>query len=186
MYSARSFKEYFEASFENAGDQSNSQKLSDEFFTDFIYYTPIHLELLELYLSTSHIDLFYKSLADLKYLVEFSDNLNRYWCVLRGLSGALAKLKANQSVKGSKKIYSYYFSKYGDRRLLRNEHWFEEKRWEFLDELQVIYTEDELEYFIRKYQQVLAKNLKVYISFLMTFINDLKKLLQTSGVPIEK
>jgi len=184
MYSARAFKAYFEASFEKEKDQMNSQKLSDEFFTDFVYYTPIHLELLELYLSTSHIDLFYKSLADLKYLVEFSDNLNRYWYVLRGLSGALAKLKASQSVKGSKKIYSYYFNKYGDRRVLRNEHWFEEKRWEFLDELQAIYREDELETFIRKYQMILSENLKIYVSFLMVFVNDLKNLQSVSKVPI--
>lgn len=181
MNSARPFKEFFDASFRNEDDQLGALKLSQEFIADFIHYTPIKLELFESYLSGGHIDLFYKSLSDLKYLVEFSDNLNRYWFLLRGYSGALAKLKDDQSVKGSKKLYSYYFDKYGDRRILRNEHWFEKKRWEFLDELQCIYTEEELGNFILKYQQILAENLKNYMAFLMMFIKDLKEL-QTSSV----
>jgi hypothetical protein len=60
--------------------------------------------------------------------------------------------------------------------MLRNEHWFEKKRWEFLDELQLIYREDELSDFIFKYHQVLAENLKIYVSFIMDLIADLKKL----------
>jgi len=176
MNKASSFKEYFEDSFKDEHDQVGALKLSHDFFADFIHYTPIELELFESYLSGGHIDLFYKSLSDLKYLVEFSDNLNRYWFLLRGYSGALAKLKADQSVKGSKKLYSYYFDRYGDRRNLRNEHWFEKKRWEFLDELQAIYTEEELGYFILKYQQILSDNLKCYTSFLMDFIKALKEL----------
>ena len=96
--------------------------------------------------------------------------------MLRAYSGALAKLKSEHSVKSSKKLYSYYFSKYGDRRLLRNEHWFEKKRWEFLDELQCVYTEVELENFIIKYHQILTESMKIYVSFLMAFIKDLKNL----------
>lgn len=180
MNTASSFKEYFEASFKDEADKAGALKLSREFFADFIHYTPIKLELFESYLSGGHLDLFYKSLSDLKYLVEFSDNINRYWFLLRGYSGALAKLKADQSVKGSKKLYSYYFDKYGDRRILRNEHWFEKERWEFLDGLQTIYTEEELGYFILKYQQILAGNLKIYVLFLMEFIKDLKELQQKS------
>lgn len=176
MNSAKPFKEFFDASFKNEDDQLGALKLSQEFISDFIHYTPIKLELFESYLSGGHIDLFYKSLSDLKYLVEFSDNLNRYWYLLRGYSGALAKLKEDQTVKGSKRLYSYYFEKYGDRRILRNEHWFEKKRWEFLDELQGIYTEEELGNFILKYQQILAENLKNYMSFLMLFIKDLKDI----------
>ena len=60
--------------------------------------------------------------------------------------------------------------------MLRKEHWLEKKRWEFLDELQLINREDELEGFISKYLQVLSENLKIYVSFIMDFINDLKKL----------
>lgn len=185
MKTAMSFKEFFEASFENEEDHIRAQKLSKEFFADFINYTPIELELLESYLAAGHIDLFYLSLSDLKYLIEFSDNFNRYWHLLRGYSGALSKLKVNQTVKGSKKLYVYYFSRYGDRRILRNEHWLEKKRWEFLDELQVIYTEEELAKFMHKYQQILSENLEIYVAFLMVFVNDLKNL-QKVTVPVQK
>lgn len=182
MNSVRSFKEYYEASFQNEKDQAKVQKLFDEVFSDFINYTPINLELLESYLNVGHIDYFYKSLVDFKYLIEFSDNFNRYWHLLRGYSEALSKLKANQSVKGSKKIYYYYFAKYGDRRFLRNEHWLEKKRWEFLDELQSIYTEDELENFILRYQRIMVENFKIYVFFLLEFIDELKNLHQSSTV----
>ncbi len=176
MKTATAFKAYFESSYTKEDDRSGALKLSQEFFKDFIQFTPIELELLESYLAAGHIDHFYKSLADLKYLIEFSDNLSRYWFLLRGYSGALAKLKTEQTVKGTKKLYSYYFDKYGDRRILRNEHWLEKRRWDFLDELQAIYSEDELEYFIRKYQQILADNLTVYVSFMMAFIVELKNI----------
>lgn len=172
---ALSFKTYYEESFSKE-DQSVSKKLATAFFTDFVHYTPIKLELLDSYLKVGRIDYFYQSLSDLKYLVEFSDSLNRYWYLLRAYSTALSKLKANHSVKNAKKLYSHYFEIYGDRRTLRNEHWFEKKRWEFLDELQLINREDELSDFIFKYQQILSENFKIYVSFLMTFIADLKKL----------
>lgn len=182
MKSARSFKEFYKTSFNKEADRSMSQKLTNEFIADFIHYTPIKLELLKSYLNAGQIDAFYNSLSDLKYLVEFSDNLNRYWFLLRAYSGALSKLKANQSVKGSKKLYSYYFEKYGDRRTIRNEHWFERKRWEFLDELQTIYTEDELEVFILKFERILAESLEIYTSFVLAFIHDLEKLQPSSKV----
>lgn len=185
MNSAQSFKEYFEASFSKEPDQLGAMKLSADFFADFIQYTPIKLEMLQSYLTAGNIDFFYNSLADLKYLVEFSDNLTRYWYLLRGYSGALAKLKADKTVKGSKKLFSYYYNKYGDRRVLRNEHWFEKKRWEFMDELQPIYSEDELEQFILKYQKILSECLEIYTSFLMAFIHDLKNLLFPSVIPTE-
>ena len=175
MNSARSFIAFYEASFEKEVDKVRAQKLSDGFFADFIYYTPIKLDLMESYLKAGQIDYFYKSLSDLKYLVEFSDNFNRYWYILRAYSGALSKLKENLSVKGSKKLYGYYFEKYGDRRILRNEHWFEAKRWEFMDELQTLYHVDELNLFVIKYQHILATNFSIYQSFVLAFINDLKK-----------
>jgi len=179
---ARSFIEYYKASFKTEEDTEKACQLFDEVYSDFICYTPITLELLEVYLNAGHIDYFYISLTDLKYLIEFSDDLNRYWHLLRAYSGALSKLKANQTVKSSKKIYYYYFARYGDRRFLRNEHWFEEKRWEFLDELQSIYTEDALENFIFNYQCTLAQSLKIYVSILSEFINDLKTIHALSSV----
>ncbi len=173
--SALLFKSYYENYFIK-NDEYLSQCLANEFFADFIRFTPIKLEVLESYIENGQIDDFYQSLTDFKYLVEFSDSLNRYWYLLRAYSSALSKLKANQTVKGSKKLYSYYFEKYGDRRMLRKEHWFEKKRWEFLDELQFIYGEDELSNFIYKYQQVLSENLNIYGSYIMAIVSDLKKI----------
>ncbi len=172
---ALSFKNYFEESLKKE-DQSVSEKLASEFFADFIHYTPIKLELLDSYLKAGRIDYFYQSLSDFKYLIEFSDNLNRYWYLLRAYSTALSKLEADQSVKNAKKLYSHYFEIYGDRRMLRSEHWFEKKRWEFLDELQLINREDELSDFICKYQQILCENFKIYESFVIALVVDLIKL----------
>jgi hypothetical protein len=70
----------------------------------------------------------------------------------------------------------YYFEKYGDRRLLRNEHWFEKKRWEFLDELQSIYTEKDLTNFVRKFYLILLETMKIYSSYMAAFMKDLKQL----------
>jgi hypothetical protein len=180
MNTARFFLEFYEASFKNESDPREAKKRMDDFFMDFIYFTPIKLELLGSYLSAGQINLFYKSLIDLKYLIEFSDNINRYWHVLRGYSETLSKLTEDPSVKNSKRLYCCYFEKYGDRRTIRNEHWFEKQRWEFLDELNNIFTDIELHKFIRKYIQVLEKNFEIYKSFMMIFINELQKLQSVS------
>ena len=124
MNSAKSFVEFYQTSFKSEVSEDIAQKLSDDFFADFIYYTPIKLDLLESYLKAGQIDYFYKSLADFKYLVEYSDDFNRYWYILRAYSGALSKLKDNLTVKGSKKIYTaaeleYFILKY-QRILLEN------------------------------------------------------------------
>ena len=178
MNTAKSFMDYFEASFQNEADRKQAALLSKYFFSDFLYCTPLELEMLGTYLNDGHIDAFYRSLLNLKYLVEYSDNLNRYWYLLRAYSGALAKLKSEQTVKGSKKLYLYYFEKYGDRRILRNEHWFEKKRWEFLDELQSVYTEKDLSNFLRKYYLILLDTMKTYNFYLSNFMRDLRKLQQ--------
>ncbi len=176
MKSALSFKQHYEDFFSKSEEPSNSQKLTEEFFADFVHYTPLKLELLESYIKSGQIDLFYQSLVDLKYLVEFSDNFNRYWYMLRAYSGALSKLKIDPTAKASKSLYSYYFGKYGDRRMLRTEHWFEKNRWKFLDELQPIYNDSELLYFIHKYEKILLEHFKIYESFILAFIVDLKSL----------
>jgi hypothetical protein len=175
MNSASSFIEFYKASFLQDENPQRAQKLAEEFLADVVYFTPLKLDMLESYLSGGHIDLFYKSLTDLKYLVEFSDDLNRYWHLLRAYSGALSKLKDDLTVKGAKNLYAYYFSIYGDRRALRNEHWFEKKRWEFLDEMLNIFSEHELRSFFLKHQHVLVENLAMYSSFLMRFIKDVEK-----------
>lgn len=176
MNSASSFKEFYESSFLKGENPNQAQKLAEEFFADFVQNTPLKLEMLEYYLSGGQIDRLYILLPDLKYLIEFSDDLNRYWHLLRAYSGALSKLESDLSVKVAKNLYAYYFSKYGDRRFLRNEHWFEKKRWEFLDEIQNIYSEDQLKQFFLHYQRILAENLKIYVSFSMLFIKDFEAL----------
>ncbi len=176
MNIAKAFKEYFEASFGQESDQSKVYRQNCEFLSDFVLYVPVELDLLESYLNASQFFLFYQSLNDLKFLIEFSDDLNRYWYVMRAYSGALFRLKSDFSVKAAKRLYCYYFDRYGDRRFLRNEHWFECKRWEFLDELLLTNTDDELDAFIFKYKHLLSEDFQLYSSFLMGFIYDLKKL----------
>ncbi|MFY9152249.1 MAG: hypothetical protein WAO52_09555 [Prolixibacteraceae bacterium] len=171
----KAFTTSFHNSFQDGMEETQARKLTDAFIQDFIHLTPLKLELIKSYAEASQFDLFYQALSDLKYLNEFSDNFSRYWCAIRGYSGALSKLKKNYSVKGSKKIYWNYYDRYGDRRLLRNEHWFERKRWEFLDELQLIYSERELDEFMQKYQRKLNENLKLYVLFILKFIRELKK-----------
>lgn len=170
---AQSFVEFFESSFQLAGELSAHDQ-TQLFLADFIHFTPQKLELLESLIDSGNLEYFYVSLADLKYLVEFSGDFSRYWYLMRAYSGALYKLQENYSVKGSKKVYCYYFDKYGGRRILKDEHWFEEKRWEFLDELSDIFSEEELGKFIAKYQQVLRKNLSEYRAVVMAFIKALK------------
>lgn len=176
MYTARAFTTFFLDSFQDGINDSVARQLADSFIQDFIHLTPVKLELIKSYSEVSQFDLFFQSLNDLKYLNEFSDNISRYWFVIRAYSGALSKLKRNYSIKGSKKIYEYYFEKYGDRRPLRNEHWFEKRRWEFLDELQLIYSEKELDEFMFRYQQKLNENLLLYLSFVMDLVSELKKM----------
>lgn len=179
--SAQSFKQFYEVSFLKE-NPAKAQQLSNEFFKNFMASTPRKLKQLELCLKAGQFEDFYNLLPDLKYLIEYSNDLSRYWYFLRGYSGALAKLRADQTVKGSKKLYSHYFERYGDRRIIRNEHWFEKKRWEFLDELQSIFSEYELELFIRKYRNILSENFEVYSSFILIFIKDLKILQSTQSI----
>lgn len=173
--SAAAFKKFIEVSF-GIETPEKVQQQTNEYFRNFIYSTQKKLDLLEFHLKKEDYAALYNLLPELKFLVEYSDELSRYWYFMRGYSGALLKLSNDLTVKGSKKLYAAYFEKYGDRRNIRDEHWFEVKRWEFLDELNTIYNEFELKAFMWKYHNVLSDNLKIYSSFMMAFINDLKKL----------
>jgi len=182
--SVQEFKDYYEASIHVENPETAQQRVS-EFFRKFVLSTKRETVLLESYLKSGNIVKSYELLAKFKYLIEYSDDLSRYWHLMRGYSGALAKLNTDKSVKGAKRLYAYYFEKYGDRRILKEEHWFERKRWEFLDELESIFTEYEIETFAKKYQRVLIENFEIYSSFLTAFILDLKRL-QGSGIPEKK
>ena len=182
--SVQAFKDFYENLFLRQNPEEAQQLLS-EFFRKFILSTRKEFVLLESYVKSGNYEKFYELLAEFKYLIEYSDDLSRYWYLLRGYSGALAKLNADKSVKGAKKLYVYYFEKYGDRRILRDEHWFEMKRWEFLDELQVINNKYEVDTFIQKYRRVMIDNFEIYSSFISTFILDLKRL-QSSAIREKK
>lgn len=179
--SVQSFKEFYEISFRKENPEK-AQQLASEFFNGFVLSTPRKLVLLESYLKSGRIAEFYKLLSEFKFLIEYSDDLSRYWYLMRGYSGALAKIKADKTVKGVKKLYAYYFENYGDRRTLKDEHWFEKKRWEFLDELQTVFNDYELDSFIQKYQYILEENFEIYSSFIRAFIIDLKRLKSVSKI----
>jgi len=171
MDTSKVFIEFFESSFQDEKNRTEQSPNVSKFFSEFVKDTPLKLEKLEDFLKEGRIDQFYQLLIELKYLVEFSDDLNRYWHVLRAYSEALMKLKSQMTVKESKRIYSYYFDKYGDRRLIRQEHWFEKKRWEFLDELQNIYSNDKLCVFILKYEKVLFDDFRIFVSHVVQIIS---------------
>jgi hypothetical protein len=157
------------------GITENSRN-SSRALADFIAVTNGRLESLKNLLEERKLNEFYFALPEFRYLAEYSNDLSRYWYLMRGYSGALSKLAYDKNVKGAKKLYTYYFEKYGDRRIIRKEHWFEKKRWEFLDDMQDVFNEYELEIFFRKYTMALDETFKTYSSFLKRFINDLRRL----------
>ena len=114
--SVQLFKEFYEISFLKKNPE-NAQQLASEFFREFILSVPRKIDLLESYLKSGLITEFYEQINDFKYLIEYSDDLCRYWYFMRGYSGALAKLNADKTVKGAKKLYAYYFD-----RIKKNEY----------------------------------------------------------------
>jgi hypothetical protein len=107
--SADIFIEFYQSSFRKSEERISAEEKSWNFIDNVIRDTPIETDFLLTYLETGRIEYFYQSLTDFKNLIEFSDNFCRYWHLLRAYSGALSKLKANYSVKSSKKIYAEYF-----------------------------------------------------------------------------
>jgi hypothetical protein len=170
MDTSKVFIEFFESSYQREYKGDIQLPSATKFFAEFVNDTPLKLEKLEDYLNKGQVDQFYQLLIELKYLVEFSDDLNRYWHVLRAYSEGLMKLKADLTAKGSKRLYTYYFDKYGDRRSIRHEHWFENKRWEFLDELQNLYSDDKLHLFVMKYEKVLLDDFRIFVSHVIEII----------------
>lgn len=173
MKSVALFRAFHKANFLTENNLANADYLANEYVDDFIEFMPLKIKILNSYIEEGKIDYFYNSLADLKYLIEFSEDFNKYWFILRAYSSTIAKLMKNQSLKNSKKLYYHYYSVYGDRRGLRDVNSFEFKRWEFLDELNIINTEQELQTFISKYILVLNENWKIYSSFINLFIGKL-------------
>ncbi len=162
MDEAASFIYYFRESLDQKeNDQEPVENVSESFFPDFIQLTPVVLGELENYLQEKQLGLFYNRLNDLKYLCVFDENLNLFWFCMRALSGALTKL-GHGRVNGTKKLHQYYLDKYGGREALRNENWFENRRWIFLDALEKVETEEQLKKLIENYHVVLNCYLENY------------------------
>lgn len=178
MNSIDTFIEYFKDSMGcSMCRSSDEEELSNAFFRDFIEYTPLVLVDLRNFHGGIHYNQFYSRLSDLKYLCVFDEEMNRYWFAMRAYSGALAKLESADNIDQVKSIYSYYIEKYGDRRALRGEHWFEQKRWAFLDALSNVDSMSDLIVFIENQQKELCKQLDDFDVSLQSFIHQLKKSL---------
>ena len=178
MNSIESFIEYFR----NTLDEKNrnllkEKKISKDFFDDFIKYTPKTISELNQYILDDRISLFYSKLNDLKYLCIFDEELNKYWFAMRGLSGAIAKLLVKKDLENARKVHQYYIHKYGDRIALRDENWFENKRWQFLDSLEILNSDDQLSHFINQNKIVLKCYLDNYHFHVNCFIGDIRKSL---------
>jgi len=158
-------------------ESSEENKCSIAFFNDFIEYTPKILSDLNNNIQKEKIDVFYLRLNDLKYLCVYNEYLNEYWFAMRGLSGALARLLADCTVGNAGKVQQYYTRKYDRRVLLRDENWFESRRWHFLDLLGAVNSEEELKNFIARYLSILNHYLDNYQFHLNCFIQDIKKSL---------
>ncbi len=176
MKPAEVFISNYRKSFSPVGRQKPPSSRYD-FFIDFLNYIPEQIKQLENAISCGQFDLFYLKINDLKFLCEYSEVLNKNWFLLRAYSGGLKKIAESPTVKSTKLVYAYYFLKYGDRRILRNEHWFEQKRWEFLDDLNSIYTTGELEAFFRKYNAIVSEYFKEYKSELLHFKSDIEQII---------
>ena len=119
---------------------------------------------------------FYEGINQLKYLIEYSDGLNKNWYLIRACSGALRRLLRDTSIQNTTNVYSYYETKYGRRRILRHENWFEQQRWEFLDDLKTIDQEEKLNRFLDKSMKQLNEYFQTYKNELLLFIEEVKTI----------
>lgn len=94
------------------------------------------------------------------------------------MSGGLRRLLEDPTQHHATEVYIYYFNQYGGRRKLRDENWFENLRWAFLDKLAEITTDEELNDFILKKIDSLANYFEHYKKEIEYFVIDLKKLTQ--------
>ncbi|HKJ43267.1 MAG TPA: hypothetical protein VKA27_14315 [Sunxiuqinia sp.] len=175
MTPAERFFKYFNAAY-RPEESVESSTLSNEFVEEFIAYIPDFIDELETNLLKHEIGDFYVKIKNLKYLCEYSEEFNRCWLLLRAISGGLKRLLDEPTLNHATEVYVYYYSKYGGRRRLRDENWFEHHRWDFLDKLAVLKSDDELNEFILERIEGLSSYFYLYRKELESFINDLKRL----------
>ena len=175
MTAAERFYKYFNCEY---GSGCKSLSFKNEFIAEFITHTPEVINELETNLIKHEINDFYIKIKNLKYLCEYSEEFNRYWLLLRSVSGGLKRLLDDPSRQNATNAYIYYYSNYGGRRKLRDESWFESNRWEFLDKLAGVTTDEELNDFILEKIASLTSYFQLYKEEVERLIIDLEKLIQ--------
>ncbi|WP_321290448.1 hypothetical protein [uncultured Sunxiuqinia sp.] len=177
MTPAQRFYKYFNNEYRVSNDISYPQS-KNGFVKEFITHTPAIVDELETNLIKHEIHEFYIKVKNLKYLCEYSEEFNRYWLLMRSLSGGLKRLLVEPTKEHATDVYVYYYSNYGGRRKLRNESWFENHRWEFLDRLSAISNDEELNDFILEKIDVLTSYFQFYKKELYYFSQELKRLIE--------
>lgn len=172
MTAAERFLKYFNEEYRG----SSGDNLGNEFINEFIIQTPEAIDDLENNLLKHEINDFYIKIKNFKYLCEYSEEFNRYWLLLRAISGGLKRLLDDPTQKHATDVYIYYYNYYGGRRKLKDENWFEGHRWEFLDRLAQIKTDEDLNEFILEKIETLSGYFQLYKKELAFFISELKKL----------
>lgn len=119
------------------------------------------------------ISAFYESLSELKFFIEYADELNKNWYILRACAGALTRLNNSLTIENASSVLQYYELKYGGRRILRNENWFEQQRWDFLDDLKMVNSEEALLRFFEKRTKKLNESFQVFKSELLIFLQSI-------------
>ncbi len=180
MGSVDTFIKYFKESLScSTCQESGINALSNAFFRDFVEFTPLVIQELQTYATPGMFSRFYTRLADLKYLIVFDEDINKYWFAMRAYSGALSKLENVENIHEIKSVFNYYIEKYGERRVLASEHWFEHKRWLFLDSLKTVDSLESLREFTERQRMELQDQLNHFEAALILFIQHLKYTLET-------
>lgn len=177
MTPAERFYKYFHQEYGYDVNTDIPLKNKHEFIEEFVDHVPEIIDELETNLIKHEISEFYVKIKNLKYLCEYSEEFNRYWLLLRSVSGGLKRLLEEPTQEHAIDVYIYYYSHYGKRRKLRYENWFENHRWEFLDKLSNVANDEELNEFILEKIDALSSYFHLYKKELNFFTLELKKLI---------
>lgn len=178
MTSAESFIRYYSLS--NKAKFSGQTCSDNEFLSDFLVFVPKILADLQYHIDHRQLDEFYESLPQLKFLVEYSDDLNRYWFLLRAYSGGLKRLLEKETVQHAMEVYLYYHQRYGARRIFKQDNWFEKKRWQFLDRLIDVEDAKDLAIFMEQVMEELIENFQYYKNSLLRFHREVKEIVDAN------
>lgn len=124
-------------------------------------------------LDAKDIRTFYEWVGSLKFVIEYSDELNKNWYLIRAYSGALNRLLKEPTPETADLVCQYYEMKYGGRRILRHENLFEQQRWNFIDELKTIDNQASLDKFIAKRTKKLEQTYLAFQSEVLLFLKSL-------------